>query len=913
MNDRRLSSGDQVRSARFGIGTVRLDDGATVIVRFAHGVEECERASLEPLSTPLQALDHGESHVPLEVIARVQAEAIVSVNDTWGVFSRSRIELLPHQLWVCRRVLERWPARWLVADDVGLGKTIEAGLILWPLLSRGRVRRLLILCPASLVEQWQWRLREMFDIRLARYLPELDTPKAGFWDGQTHVVASLQTLRSDHGGRHERLLASEPWDLVLVDEAHHLNADEEAGPTLGYRLIERLDQAQRIDAMVFFTGTPHRGKEFGFWSLLRLLRPDLFDPRKPARAQLPLLNGVMIRNNKQNVTDLRGRRLFQAPRVAIETYAYSPAEAHFYAMLTEFIVTGRAYASGLSGSNGRAVGLVLIAMQKLASSSVAAIRRALRRRLDVITRAEEASRAAAASRSRIAEYEAASRDDDLDLASRLEEEIVNLGLLLMVDEAPRLRELIAAADAVTEETKVAAILSILKMRFAGRPVLLFTEYKATQSLLMSSLIREFGEGCVTFINGDERAEEVVDSHGVVRTVHERRERAAERFNSGEVRFLISTEAGGEGIDLQERCHSLIHVDLPWNPMRLHQRVGRLNRYGKTRQVEVVSLRNPDTVESLIWDRLNAKIDTIMVALREVMDEPEDLLELVLGMTSPSIYRELFAGAQEVPRESLAAWFDRQTSQLGGQDVVDAVRELVGHAARFDYQQVSDRLPRVDLPALRPFFRAMLALNGRRVREDEAGGLSFLTPDEWRDDRGILPEYEGLLFDRTDRSREVAARIVGVGHRAFDRAVGQAREYGAAVSSIPDTVLPHPLLAFSISDRVTTEATPVRFVTVGVEFGNGDGEHRFLADWELLDRLNEVLSLRGPRRLRAPGPPPDAAAVRPVLELAVRLMEEALPRLDVPFKMPAVTPLAVLWPSTEAATDSDRGWTELPDA
>src|SRR5207247_5623521 len=138
-----------------GIGTVALDEGATVIVRFDHGIEACERHSLIPIRSVADCLDQGEWDPALPVLTRVLASAIVSVNDGWGVFSRSRIALLPHQLWVCRRVLSSWPARWLVADDVGLGKTIEAGLILWPLLSKGLVRRLLIVCPASLVEQWQ--------------------------------------------------------------------------------------------------------------------------------------------------------------------------------------------------------------------------------------------------------------------------------------------------------------------------------------------------------------------------------------------------------------------------------------------------------------------------------------------------------------------------------------------------------------------------------------------------------------------------------------------------------------------------------------------------------------------------------------------------------------------------------------
>src|SRR5690606_7200230 len=121
-----LTPNDQVHHEQFGLGSVIIDQDVIVIVRFEHGIESCEKAALRQILTPLQAARQPEWLPPLEVITRVQAEAIQSINDAWGVFSMSRIALLPHQLWVCRQVLERWPTRWLVADDVGLGKTIEA-------------------------------------------------------------------------------------------------------------------------------------------------------------------------------------------------------------------------------------------------------------------------------------------------------------------------------------------------------------------------------------------------------------------------------------------------------------------------------------------------------------------------------------------------------------------------------------------------------------------------------------------------------------------------------------------------------------------------------------------------------------------------------------------------------------------
>jgi ERCC4-related helicase len=899
---------DLVRSARFGIGRIVLDSGATVIARFEHGIEECEVGSLEALRTASQALGMNEWHAPLEVITRIQAEAIQSVNDAWGVLSRSRIALLPHQLWVCRKVIESLPTRWLVADDVGLGKTIEAGLILWPLLARGDVSRLLIVCPASLVAQWQLRLKGMFDIRLAQYVPEADTANSDFWHTHPQVVASLHTLRLDRHERHSRLLEAPPWDIVLVDEAHHLNADEEAGPTLGYKLFERLVEEKRVKSMVFFSGTPHRGKDFGFLSLLKLLRPDLFDPRRPLIQQLADLRRVVIRNNKQNVTDLRGQRLFQPLVNTPETYEYSPAESRFYEMLTDFIATGKAYASTLSRNDSRMAMLVLIAMQKLASSSVAAIRRAMQRRLNRIVQGRE--QLSELQRNR-AEYELLEELGDLDAVNWLDEQIVDLSaqLLLMTNEEPRLQQLIAAARAVTEETKINKIMSLVENQFAGRQVLLFTEYKATQSLVMSALIRRFGEGCVTFINGDERAEDVVGANDNTRAVVERREDAADKFNSGQVRFLVSTEAGGEGIDLQERCHSLIHVDLPWNPMRLHQRVGRLNRYGQTRRVEVFTIRNPSTVESRIWDKLNAKIGSIMHSLGRAMDEPEDLLQLVLGMCSPTMFRDLFTEATEIPAEALSQWFDERTAQFGGRDALDTVRSLVGNCATFDFQDVSTRIPRIDLPDLRSFFVAMLEVNRRRAQE-ENGELSFNTPDAWCEEPGIRAKYAGLIFDRNCRGREAAQRVLGVGHKLVDLAISQAKNSAASLTLVSRRILKSPLIVFKIRDRVTSVAGAVRAVVVGCLVSD-DNNCELLRDWELLQVLNGILADRNFRRSVAVGIEVERRIVQAKLDAALATVEAQQPHLDLPFKVPEPTLLAVLLPEVNSnseaiATEGDSG-------
>lgn len=890
-----LSPQDVVLHPKLGRGTVELDKGITVIVRFDARIEECEKAILSPGRQVSHSIFDGDWAPAIEVVTRFQAEAIVSINDNWGLFSRSQIALLPHQLWVCHRVLRRWPARWLVADDVGLGKTIEAGLILWPLISKKLTQRVLILCPAKLVEQWQYRLRTMFDIRLRDYSPEADRPRSDFWNSSDHVVASLPTLRIDHKGRHERLLAAKPWDLLIVDEAHHLNANEHQGATLGYALIKKLMDRGMAESALFFTGTPHRGKPYNFWALLQLLRPDLFDPERPDAEQLPHLREVLIRNNKQSVTDMQGSKLFKPIQQHPATYEYNDAEREFYRLLTEFIASGRAYASTLSRSRGNQIMLVLIAMQKLASSSVAAIRRALKGRLQRLTNEKDRLQ------KQLAEEEAkadrtttlVTPEDDadlLDLQQILDELAVERTastITLLANEIPHLRTLVDAADAVTAETKIERIASLIAQDFPDRQILLFTEYKATQALVMSALIREYGDDCVALINGDGYVDGVVKAHGALDRVTMDRTTAADRFNAAQVRFLVSTEAGGEGIDLQDNCYTLIHVDLPWNPMRLHQRVGRLHRYGQREAVDVISLRNEETVEARIWDKLNHKIESIMQALGLAMDEPEDLLQLVLGMSDKSLFTELFSQASAVPKDRLADWFDEKTKTFGGTGVIETVKALVGNAAKFGYQGLQE-IPALDLPDLRPFFELMLTLNGRRPQwQDEK--LSFKTPETWLTGPAVLRHYRNAVFSRDQTSRDKPIQVIGIGHAAFDSAIEQAQTQGSALGGVVG--LAQPIVIAKVFDRVTESAGAVRYRAFGVVVPGDGAATMIVSDDELLVMLNGLKS-RGTEPCR---PAVEHSEVERRFVHGVDALVKALPGLNLPFKVPDVRALGVLWP------------------
>lgn len=823
--------------AQHGFGQVVADAGATVVVRFTGAIHAVLREELTLARSLELALCDGKIDPSGDALLRASAMAIRSINDQWGVFSRSRVQLLPHQLWVCHKVNRTWPFRWLVADDVGLGKTIEAGLVLMPLIARAQIRRLLVLAPAKLVPQWQKRMRQMFDIRLHMYDRSIDTPAADFWDTAQMVVASVHTLRREVSeGRAEgsRFLNADAWDAVVVDEAHHLNADERMGETLSFQLLRAMEERRRIGSLLLFTGTPHRGKDFGFFSLLSLLDDKIFGPDKDEDAQLSQLPDFMIRNNKATVTDLKGEKLFTPVTVESREYSFSDAERAFYDTLSAFIIDGRAYASTLDGRAQSARMLLLIALQKLAASSIAAIRSALIRRRDKLAAVAEQARAPKLV------VPQSNEDETLDERAEADENAWDKVLAeLMEGEVTRLDELLELAEPIVREQKVDRLVNLIDDELPrNEPVLLFTEYKATQAMVVDALHERFGHGCCAFINGDDRLDDVALANGKRGPRGWTRDSAAQAFNGGDVRFLVSTEAAGEGIDLQDRCATLIHVDMPWNPMRLHQRVGRLSRYGQTRPVQVFILRNPDTVEARIWDLLNAKLERIQAALDVAMDEREDISQLVIGMTGASSFEALFAGGQVHGRKGLDDWFDRNAATIGGEDLVDSVRTMLGSVSRFDFAQVGRNLPKVDLPDLERFLTLAMEANGRRVmrRED---GLEVLAPEAWAEaDYAIQDRYKGLVFDRNAKlgGRDAPVRLVGVGHALFDRALrdGEEREAYLAHCARLET----PLLIASIADEVTGQGHSIQRILVGA-WQSSDGEIHLLRDWELLQKLNAL--------------------------------------------------------------------------
>lgn len=270
-------------------------------------------------------------------------------------------------------------------------------------------------------------------------------------------------------------------------------------------------------------------------------------------------------------------------------------------------------------------------------------------------------------------------------------------------------------------------------------------------------------------------------------------------------------------------------------MRLHQRVGRLSRYGQTEPVDVVSVRNPDTVESRIWECLDQKLDRITLAFQGAMDDPEDMRQLVIGMASPRMFTNVFADADpELRGQRLEQWFDSRTATFGGENAVRIVRSMFGSVARFDFGEVADQIPRVDLPDLVPFFKALFAVLGKRPNQVDDVRLSFKTPQQWMSDFTIAERYD-LLFSREPRPGD-GEDIAGMGLRVVDQAIQTALNLPESLAAVGE--LTGPLVVFALRDRITGSEGAVRTVIVGLQQREG-GVWRLLRDWEMIKLLNPL--------------------------------------------------------------------------
>ena len=588
------------------IGTRRLAGHEQVIVQLHNSGE------MRPLPYQYLRLIR-RSAASADSAERFRLKTLAYALDAWnqvtGALDRFDVDPLPHQISLVHRIMTSDRDNWLIADDVGLGKTIEVGLLLAAKKRRREARRVLVVCPAGMVQQWKDEMQDKFNEAFRIYGQDFRLARPGEWATHNYdkVIVSIDRAKSE---RHLPLFTAsdpEPWDVIVFDEAHHLSKISGEAVTQRYRLAERLRRL--TDEFIFLTGTPHQGDHERFVNLLRLLRPDLTRRLATAFSDPSVVADIVLRNRKSQVTDAQGEFLFRGQDTRRVEVPFSDAARDFDDKLQSYLRYGYD-AAAVGGNTGRAIGFVMTIYRKLASSSIAAIDKALRRRLSRLQGVSVAD-------IRLPFGDGLDEDafmEGTDGADNLAEMADIPAAPFFDDEQLQITSLLAAAATVkAEDDKLERFLTeiVAPLQRQGLKLLVFTEYRATQDYLVEALGNRYPESDVAQINGG------MDLLAKRQNI--------DLFN-GSAQFMVSTEAGGEGFNLHENCHILVNYDLPWNPARLVQRAGRLYRYGQEERVMVFNLMADDGFDNWALGKMLDRVGNIAADLASVSPEFREGLE-----------------------------------------------------------------------------------------------------------------------------------------------------------------------------------------------------------------------------------------------------------------------------------------------
>lgn len=870
----------------YGFGVVRyVEKGALgetrLQVEFDH-LDQLQGLRPEEVEAVADPLDDAAADRWGDVAAfkrKLAAGLVLGEHNLTSCFTRSVVQPLPHQVHVLDRVVSGNRFGHVLADDVGLGKTIEAGLIIASLLRREPPQRILIVCPAGLALQWQDELEDHFNLHFAILGTNFDGKRAASWRNQTAVIAPIDRIKREE--YRELLQQVGAFDLVICDEAHRLTARRNAitqdlEKTENYRLFEFLvqsrlirhvenpDRTPRSPRLLLLSGTPHQGDDERFLRLLHLTRPDLFLPdERPVSEQLTResLSETLTRTAKSRAVDWDGQKLFKGHDSTTLEVPWTPEELEVSRLLTQYILKSLDNVRGGDRSFALVVELVMHTFHKIAASSWRALEAALARR-------------AAGLRGRQQTLQ-----DLLSLADDGEDESRAFAQPLQqffADEQTLLDTLLARIPELARDSKwecCAELLHQIEQREPGAKVLFFTQYRATQDYLCARLSDLFPGAKTEVIHGD--------------TPPEERREARRRFER-ESRFLVSTEAGGEGINLQKACHLMVNYDLPWNPMRLQQRIGRLDRYGQKQRVQVFNLRVPESWDARISQRILERLAVIQRTMN-LAGLDEDYREMLLGevaerVNATSLFSRAMRG-EEVSDATVDDWIQQAACSA------DRLRQLLGDAGGFSGDPAPLR-PTLTADDFKRAFALALERHGLRLQETRnsanqfvPGVYHFRLPEAFRDpvfrpERTVHVVFDREVFQRVRdedlgrvRGQPIRPVLAGFGEPVTDWLFQSALEARAGESAFAlraDEGWSHGegwLLVYSLRwmGAARRLAAPD---SVAVIFSSATHEARLLVADEVMSLLGE--GENGADASASPATPPDVEAAR---RLAQRVLRE----------------------------------------
>ncbi len=570
--------------------------------------------------------------------------------------SVSQVDPLPHQIEaVYHYVLNSPRIRFLIADDPGAGKTIMAGLVLKELQYRKLVRRVLIVAPGHLKYQWQREMKERFQTSFA-IVDRARMESAwgeNVWEEREHLITSIDFAKQDDV---RNTLRGTHWDLVIVDEAHKMSAYAyesknriKIDKTKRYQLGETL--SGQTENLLFLTATPHKGDEENFRLFLDLLRPGFFAKTELLKESIQQKdNPVFIRRLKEDMHTFEGKAIFPPRYVRSVRFRLTPAEAALYNQVTRYV---RDYFD--KAKKNRSISFALMILQRRLTSSTHAIYRSLVRRKErleellelpeKIRQDEDYLNVRGISAEELEDMEEEERE-------RIEERLMHLTIAENIADVKaeiiQLEGLIVQAEEVRVqeiESKLVGLKDNVLAQLGERKLLIFTEFRDTVSYLVEKL-RVWGYQVVTI-------------HGQMNM--DARITAEHKFKD-QAQIMVATEAAGEGINLQF-CSLLVNYDIPWNPNRLEQRMGRVHRYGQDREVHIWNLITRDTREGQIMDRLFEKMERMKEALGS--DRVFDIMgEIIPGSRMDDLIKEALFSQRRIEEieESIEAINPEETRQ-----------------------------------------------------------------------------------------------------------------------------------------------------------------------------------------------------------------------------------------------------------
>jgi len=683
--------------------------------------------------------------------------------------NNSRVDILPHQLEaVYGAMLPQPTIRHLMAHDAGAGKTIMAGLLHKELRLRQSDLRTLIVAPAALVVQWQRELSEKFAERFDAVDRDALRADAGVWSRSPQVVTSVSFASQPDV---LATLASVPWDLVIVDEAHRMAAYAK-GSTLAYRLGEVLSRQTRH--LVLATATPHKGDAANFLKLLQLLDPGIHDAAIVRHGQDDSRGGpLMLRRLKEEMVDFEGHPLFK-PRL-VETRWHrvgdSQPELDLYTALTEYVSKTYRAAERLGGRERVNVQFALAMLQRRMCSSFAALERSLHRRRDLLLRPDAEADALQpalplAELDELPEGERWEIEQQRELATPSQTKKERQREALEVDGLLAMAGKVKAAG---EETKVAALRQLVaELGIApaegGEKLLVFTEFKDTLDYLLA-LFQSWGFRVTQIHGGMEHSDR----------------RRAEREFSERAQVMVATEAAGEGINLQF-CAHMVNYDLPWVPTRLEQRMGRIHRYLQQRVARIYNLAAADTREGVVLAGLLERLDDMR---KHLGDQVFDVISVLVGdtdmeqlLTQVALAPSTQASQVEALNKLVQAMEEGATRYRQFQEHPFAIEP-----EHFRQMQEASRQSRLTPEYAQHFFVEALEQLGERPQSLEAGAppgdaaLLELTPSRrpLAYELGLaIGEPQRFTFLRQPQAR-AGVRFAALGTPLLDGALRLARE------------------------------------------------------------------------------------------------------------------------------------------